>query len=227
MLHHSQLLTLLCRQPSHKYTPPDFKRKIDMDRPAADPEIHMFLITEEIDYLLMARLIAGDDLFGYQLTDYWRHLPAEIQAEWICYGSPLRERPELDDPISIYRRWKMPYGWESNNWFSFQFAICQDVGGGEMVVVILSGLNQNKKVFEAQSIRDRVSSALTLWYQTPEGLAAWHEACGDFNVGDLANTYSESLKVLLKSVGLRDFRFITASGDSSWQHDNILGKPPG
>lgn len=226
-MHHSHILNILRRQLNWAATPAGIRHKLELDLPLDEPVISEAAVCEEIDYLLMARLIVGNDIEGYQLSGYWRGLPEEIQADWLCYGSPLRERPELDDPASIHQRWTTPYKWESNNWFSFEFAVCQDVGDGDIVLVLVSGLSQAAKVFEAQSIRDRVSAALTRWYLTPEGLAAWRESCADFNVGDLANTYSESLKVLLREVGLKDLEYRTASGDSSWQHDNILGEPPG
>jgi hypothetical protein len=225
-MHHSDILNHLRRQPNWKAKPLELKRKIDLDRRAGDPEISEATVCEEIDYLLMARLLVGNDIEGYQLSVYWRELSEEIQAEWLCYGSPLRERPELENPVEVHRRWTNPYSWESNSWFSFEFAVCQDIGDGDIVLVIISGLNQAAKVFEAQSIRDRVSAALTRWYLTPEGLAAWRESCADFNIGDLASTRSESLKALLQEVGLKDLEYLTATGDCWWQHDDVLGQQP-
>jgi hypothetical protein len=225
-MHHSQILNILRRQLNWAATPAGIRHKLELDLPLDEPVISEAAVCEEIDYLLMARLIAGNDVEGYKLSNHWLRLPEEIQAEWLCYGSPLRERPELENPAEIHRRWTNPYGWESNSWFSFEFAVCQDVGDGDIVSIIISGLSQAAKVFEAQSIRDRVSAALTRWYLTPEGLAAWRESCADFNIGDLANTYSESLEALLQEVGLKDLEYLSTAGDSSWQHDNILGKPP-
>jgi hypothetical protein len=225
-MHHSQILNILRRQPNWAATPTDIKRKLDLDLPLDEPVISEAAVCEEIDYLLMARLIVGNDIKGYQLSDYWRELPEEIQVEWLCYGSPLRERPELENPIEIHRRWTNPYGWDSSSWFSFEFAVCQDVGDGDIVLVIISGLTQAAKVFESQSIRDRVSAALTRWYLTPEGLTAWRKSCADFNIGDLANTRSESLKALLQEVGLKDLEYVTATGDCWWQHDDVLGQSP-
>jgi hypothetical protein len=227
-MYFTDILNLLLRQSNWVATPSELKHKIDLDRRVGALELNESVILEELDYLLMARLIVGDDIHGYRLAPGWYELSQEAKTTWLSLNAPDSLRPNLHDPKSIYRRWAKRYKWELDHWFSFHFAVCQqtDDGDGDFVVVIINGLSQHRDRMDKATIRERISAALTRWYQTDEGLAAWNQSCGDFNIGDLASTCSPSLNQLLLEFGFKDLEFTSAGGDAEWQHDDILGTPP-
>jgi hypothetical protein len=225
-MYFTDILSLLVASPDLAVVPSLLTCKLNLDRPAGELELNESVVLEEIDYLLMARLIAGNDLDGYKLAPEWYQMSQEDRSIWLSLNTPDSVRPNLDDPKSIHRRWTKPYKWERDHWFSFSFAVCQLIDEGDFVVVLIRGLSKHRDRMDKATMRERISAALTRWYQTDEGLAAWNQSCGDFNIGDLACTYSPTLKQLLLEFGFKDLEFDTAGGDSDWQHDDVLGTPP-
>jgi hypothetical protein len=222
------ILRLLRRQPSWSATLIDLQFKLNLERFVTEPEIAPADLEQELDYLLLAGLILGDDNRGYRLTTKWQALFPDTQNDWCRGQEPDSPRPELEDPLTGLRLYRQtPYDWEQDCWFSFQFAVCQILEDLEIAVAMVSGLARNGAGMTRELCRERFSAALSAWYATPEGMAAWSRSCGDFNIGDLAfELGSDSLQAVLADHGLRDIKILTAFGSTEWQHDDVLGTLP-
>lgn len=87
-----------------------------------------------------------------------------------------------------------------------------------------------RNVFDAASLRDALTEALTQWCNCAnEGREAWEESDHDFNIGDLGSRYlgCESLQPYLNNAGVEELE-IAIERDiftCQWVYDTVLMDP--
>lgn len=73
---------------------------------------------------------------------------------------------------------------------------------------------------------DALQKALTAWFGTKSGRAAWRTSCADFNVGDLGlNIGSVSLRKFLSIEHIHNLTVTIGEADrgGQWVFDKVLG----
>lgn len=189
-----------------------------------DEPVDPVQLGEELDYLLMADVISGDDR-GYTLSDKWWDLEGLEREDWLNDCG----RPSLVDPLPLSNdnprnSTRDRYDWEANFCTNFEIPLGTGFNHRPGKIALVSGryLNPRLDIVMPWKIRERIRTAARSWQQTESGAAFIRSCGGDFSLTDLGTEIHPDFNAALIDAGIFGLQIREWEVEQGWNYEDDI-----